>query len=451
MAEDDKEQPSEYAEPVENASIEERDVRTASAGGGEDSDPGEDGEGATAIQCLAAIANHHGIDTTPEGLLHRYALDSGVPDRRRLLRIAKDIGLKAKLATLSWKDLTRFGEAFPVICRLRNGNYVILTGYRETNDSDGGEVAIYDPLASSHEFLYVGREKMEEVWAGEALLIKRKEALFGERRHFDLKWFLPEIRIQSRAFRDVAIASIFLHAIALVTPIFFQIVVDKVLVHEGFTTLQVLGGGIVVALLFAAIIEYLRSYLLLNATSKIDVRVSTRTFGHLLKLPLGFFEHSAAGVVTKHMQQTKTVREFLTGRLLLTLLDSVALFIFLPFLFFYSPVLTGVVLIFSGLIALVIGLLIGPFARRLKALYEAEGRWQALLVETIHGMQTVKSLALEPVRRRRWDDLAAQAVSMHFRVGKISTLARATTQFLEKLMNRRCGLESVPCWFLTMP
>ena len=134
----------------------------------------------------------------------------------------------------------------------------------------------------------------------------------------------------------------------------------------------------------------------------------------MLKLPMDFFDHITAGVLTKHMQQTNQIREFLTGNLFLTLLDSTALLIFLPILYFYSASLTGIVLLFSLMLAINIGVLLGPYRRRLEALYNAEGERQAMLVETIHGIQTVKALSMEPVQRKAWDQSSAQAVAMNF-------------------------------------
>jgi len=235
--------------------------------------------------------------------------------------------------------------------------------------------------------------------------------MFDSNQPFSLKWFIPEIKKQWISFFDVAVAALFIHLIALVVPLYFQIVIDKVLVNSAIQTLQVLTIGICIALVFDALLGYLRSYLLLHATSKIDIRVATRTFAHMLKLPMTFFEQSTAGVLTKHMQQTSQIREFLTGRLFLTLLDSTALFIFLPVLCFYSIKLTIVVLLFS-----------------------AEGDRQAKLVETIHGIQTVKALSMEPVQRKHWDQSSAQAVAMQFNVGKISITATTISKLLEKLL-----------------
>ena len=178
----------------------------------------------------------------------------------------------------------------------------------------------------------------------------------------------------------------------------------------------------------------MRRYLLLYATNKVDIRVATKTFGHLLGLPVTFFEHISAGVLVKHMQQAGRIREFLTGRLFLTTLDALSLFVFIPVLALYSLKLTCVVLAFTAVIGVVVALLMGPFRRRLYDLYQAEGARQALLVETVHGMRTVKSLAMEPLQGKTWDDRCAQAVSMRFGVEKISATAQAVTGFLEKMM-----------------
>ena len=323
-----------------------------------------------------------------------------------------------------------------MIARLTNGNYVIIVGTRQHDDNGTivTQVAIFDPLADKQGFIYLDRKDFENAWKGEVILSKRIFSLLDTKQPFSLKWFVPEMFKQRTAFVDVAIAALFIHLIALVVPLYFQIVIDKVLVNYAIQTLHVLTAGIAIALIFDAILGYLRSYLLLHATSKIDIRVATRTFGHLLKLPMSFFEHSTAGVLTKHMQQTNQIREFLTGSLFLTLLDSTALFIFLPMLLFYSVPLTVVVLGFSVALAINIAVLLGPYRRRLEALYNAEGERQAMLVETIHGIQTVKALSMEPVQRKNWDQSSAQAVAMHFRVGKISIAATTISKLLEKLL-----------------
>ena len=391
----------------------------------------------TSLRCLALIARHHGVDVSAERLIHDYSLEYEEPSLKRIQRIAKDNGFKTRHTRLNWKQLCKMGQAFPAMARLKNGNYVIFVGMRQHQLDDGSvedQVAVFDPLADRPDFIFLDRTELEKSWDGDAILTKRVYSLLDSKQPFSLRWFVPEVLRQRTAFTDVAIAALFINLIALVVPLFFQIVIDKVLVNYALATLQVLTVGIIIALAFDAVLGYLRSYLLLHATSKIDIRVATRTFGHMLSLPMNYFEQITAGVLTKHMQQTSKIREFLTGQLFLTLLDSTALLIFLPILMFYSVSLTMVVLIFSALLGINIGVLLGPYRRRLEALYNAEGERQAMLVETIHGIQTVKALSMEPVQRKNWDQSSAQAVAMHFRVGKISITATTISKFLEKLL-----------------
>jgi ATP-binding cassette subfamily B protein len=244
---------------------------------------------------------------------------------------------------------------------------------------------------------------------------------------FGLRWFVPEILRQKIAFRDIAIAAIILQVLALSSPIFFQLVIDKVLVHQSSSTLWVLGVGILIAMIFESVFGYLRQILLLAATNKIDIRLTCRTFSHLLSLPIDYFETHSAGVIVRHVQQLESIRNFLTGRLFFTALDTVGLLIFLPILFYYSFKLALIVLAFAIVIAAVIAVLLPTFRRRLDALYSAEGKRQALLVETIHGMRTVKALAIEPKQRRTWEQSSAAAINAHYQVGHLGSPAVPTS------------------------
>ncbi len=234
--------------------------------------------------------------------------------------------------------------------------------------------------------------------------------------------------------RNVIIAALAMHFLALAVPIFFQIVIDRVLVYLASSTLTVITIGVVLAVLFDATLNWLRGYFILNTASRIDIRLARKTFRHLVDLPISFFEASLAGVITKHMQQGTQIREFLTGRLLTTLLDLPALFVFLPLMAWYSMRLTAVVLLVTLILALTIAAMIGPYRRRLRMLYQAEAQRQSLLVESIHGMRTIKSLNLEPRRQEEWDNAAAGAVRTYVQVGKISLAANTFSQFTERAM-----------------
>lgn len=388
------------------------------------------------LQCLVAIACHHGLATSVEQLNRSY-LNIPANNQRDpvapLVFAAKSLGLKTRVTCLSWDELVALSETLPALARLKNGNFVVLVGFKKM--ATGFAVALRDPLAQpANIILLLDRERFEESWSGDVILIKREYQLLDEKQPFGLRWFIPELFRQKDFLRDVVLAALVLHLLALAVPIFMQLVIDKVIVHQGYSTLYVLSGGVLLALMFEAVFSFLRQYHLLHATNRIDIRLAQKTFSHLLRLPITYFETGTAGVITRHMQQAEKIRQFLTGRLFTTILDASVLVIFIPVLFFYSVKLALIVLTFTAVIAGVVFSLVPTFRSRLQALYTAEADRQAMLVETIQGMRTVKSLAMEPQRRRDWEDRSAKAVEMHFRVGKISMTAHTAMTFLEKAM-----------------
>ncbi len=387
------------------------------------------------IQCLAAVAQHHHLAINPERLIEDYALAGEEPPTATVLRIASDIGLKAKFEQLSWDGLQAQNGVFPLIARMGDGSCVIVVSATGGAGSGDGQIALLNPLADRPtELLVIDRETFCKRWQGDVFLLKRLYAVLDKEQKFGLRWFIPEIMKQKAALRDIAIAALAMHLLALASPIFFQLVIDKVLVHQSIATLWVLAVGVVIALAFDAIFGFLRQILTLSATNKIDMRLTRRTFAHLLSLPIDYFETTTAGVVTRHMQQVEKIRGFLTGRMFFTVLDATSLLIFLPILFAYSVKLAMITMAFTAMIAAIVALMVPPFQRRLNDLYTAEGERQSMMVETIHGMRTVKALAIEPTQRRLWDQRSAQAINMHFRVGKIAITGGAITDFLGKLL-----------------
>ncbi|WP_448207916.1 peptidase domain-containing ABC transporter [Azospirillum sp. sgz302134] len=388
--------------------------------------------GNTGLWCLVAIARHHGLDLSEKHLVHAHALGTAEISVRQMVRLARTSQMKAQSLRLTWNDLQQSGQALPVVLRLRDGSYVILAGLR--GDRGVPEVAIRNPLARVAGFEFWTRETLDTVWTGEVVLLKRRFRLTETGRTFGLSWFVPEIARQARSFFDVAVAAVVLQIIGLALPIFFQLVIDRVVLHQTYSTLTALGVGVLIAIVFETALTYLRSLLLLHATAKIDIRMATTVFAHLLSLPIDYFERVSAGVLVNHVQQARTVREFMTGRLFFTLLDAIALFIFVPVLLFYSMPLAAVVIAITLAMAGIVAAVAGPFRRRLQDLYRSEADRQALLVEAVHGINTVKALSLEPVHRRVWDGRSAEVVERSVSVGNLSAVARAVSGFLEKAM-----------------
>lgn len=386
----------------------------------------------TALHCFAFLARMSGIDLSVERLIHEHSLGPREPTNAELLAIIRASGMKAKLANLNVSELAALGSSFPVLARLKAGSTVIVVGARR--GQEGIEIGILDPLAKTASVIPVRPDQFSAQWTGEVILAKPAIRITDPQQPFGITWFVPELLRQRALLAGVSIAALMLLVLGLVIPIFFQIVIDKVLPHEGYATLYVLGIAVSLGIAFEAIFGFLRRYLLLYATNRIDVRTSRRTFARLMLLPMAFFEHIPAGILVRHMQQVQRIREFLSGRLFLTLLDSLAIFVFLPVLFLYSGLLTALVLVFSLLIAGNIAILLPVLRRRLRLLYEAEGQRQGFLTESVHGITTIKALALEPRQRRDWDERTAGAVRMQFEVGKISQTIQAISNFLEKLL-----------------
>jgi ATP-binding cassette, subfamily B, bacterial HlyB/CyaB len=384
----------------------------------------------TALRCLFLVAMHHGRQLQSAQLSSGDAQDPVAS----VLQIMQDAGLEGQvLKSRGWGDLTALFKACPLMAISKDGHWVIVVGAMPEKDGQPG-VMVLDPAVEQSGAVTLTRAAFLEGWSGTLVLCRRARRLADEQQPFGLRWFLPEILRHRRYLRDVAIAATMCNLIAFATPLFYHVIIDKVVPHHSYQTLYVVLMVFMLAILFDGVFSYVRQYLMLFASNKIDARLASRVFSHLLGLPLPFFEATPAGVVTRHLQQTEKVRVFLTGRLFQTLLDAAVLPLLLVLLLLYSVKLTLIVLGFSLAIAGVIGVLIPTFRSQLNQLYQAEGSRQAHLVETIHGMRTIKSLGIESGQKETWDSKVVAAVRRHASVGQISALANVLTTGLEKTM-----------------
>jgi ATP-binding cassette, subfamily B, bacterial HlyB/CyaB len=373
---------------------------------------------------------HHGLHVPPD-LLSRADPNDSVGS---MLMLMREVGLTGRLLqNRSWRDVSRLGSAYPAMTERRDGTWLIVASAMP--NADGVEaLAVLDPTVEQSGIMVMPRGEFEAAWTGRLVLCKRKHRLSDETQPFGLRWFAPEILRNRRFLRDVAVAATMSNVISFATPLFFNVMIDKVVPHHSYQTLLTVVLALAAVTLFESVFSYVRQMLTLLASNKIDARLAQRTFAHLLSLPLQFFESNAAGVLLRDMQQTETVRHFLTGRLFQTLLDASALPLLLIGLAIYSGKLTLVVLAFALTMAGVIALIVPLFRRELQRLYQAEGERQADLVETIHGMRAVKSLALEPTRKVSWDRKVAASVRRRESVGRIGAMANVLTTWLEKTM-----------------
>ncbi len=251
---------------------------------------------------------------------------------------------------------------------------------------------------------------------------------------FGIWSFLPAVVPHRSAFAEVYIASLALHVLALATPLFFQAIIDRALVYQATSTLAVLAAGVLLVMLFEAAFSLTHSYILSYVHPKIDMPITARIFRHVVSLPITYFEGQRAGSLIQDMQQDQTVRNFLTQRLFTSLTELTALVVFLPILLVYSPMLTGIVLVSSLAIAILTAALSRHFRVRMSNLYSASCERQAHLVETIHGILTVKSLGLEDRQQRTWEETSAEWTERGREFYWLSCKAGVATSMIDKLM-----------------
>src|SRR6478672_166473 len=278
------------------------------------------------------------------------------------------------------------------------------------------------------------RAELLAVWDGELILMTRRAGLADVTRRFDITWFLGAIHKYRHLLSEVLIASFFLQLFSLVSPLFFQVVIDKVLVHRALSTLDVLVIGLLAISAFETILGILRTYLFAHTTNRIDVELGARLFHHLLALPMAYFQARRVGDSVARVRELENIRNFLTSSALTLLIDLLFTFVFLGVMFFYSPPLSWIVLgSFPFYIAISAG--VTPlFRQRLDEKFRRGAENQAFLVESVTGIETLKAMAVEPQMQRRWEEQLAGYVAASFRVLSLGNTASQVVQFVSKIV-----------------
>ncbi len=375
------------------------------------------------------VARLHHVACDPDMLLHQMGRPGDEPAHPEdLLWAAKQLGLRAKHARTT---ADRLGMTpLPALAFTQGGGIVVLA------QCDGQRVLLQSPDAGSAAGPRIETiERFCEQWSGDLILITSRASLAGELAKFDLSWFIPSLVKHRRLLGEVLLVSAFLQLFALVSPLFFQVVMDKVLVHRGTSTLDVLVVGLVVVMLFESLLTVLRAYVFSHTTSRIDVELGSRLFRHLLNLPLSYFEIRRVGDSVARVRELENIRAFLTGNALTLVLDVVFSVLFIAVMLLYSVKLTLIVLV-SLPLYFVLSLLVVPVLRvRLEDKFNRGAQSQALLVESIAGAQTVKASALEPVFARQWDQYLAGYVAASFRTQNLATAAHESVSLIGKLVS----------------
>ncbi len=380
----------------------------------------------TGLLSLTTIASHYRIAADPFQLGHDLGIGSRPAGGEDIVRAAKRVGLKSRL--LKGQNVARLASVpMPAILRMKDGAYRILA-LRHQQD---GTLRIGNPLNRTIQDF--SPDALAEIWDGELILVTRRWGGAGiDPTLFGFRWFLPSIWRYRTPLIHVLVASLFVQLFALITPLFFQIVIDKVLVHKGMSTLIVIVVGLAAIGVFDVTLQYLRSYALSHTTSRIDVELGSRLFDHLLRLPLTYFETRPAGQTVARVRELETIRSFLTGQGLSSAIDLLFAVIFVGVLFLYSTTLTLVVLI-SIPVYLLIAFLIRPVLReKINERFNTGAASQQFLVESVFGIQTLKAAAVEPILRNEWEDRLAAYVKTSFQAVMLSNLGQNAIQYVNK-------------------
>ncbi|WP_080409710.1 type I secretion system permease/ATPase [Burkholderia ubonensis] len=378
---------------------------------------------ASAIGCLNILLQFLRLPTNSDQLQRELA---GRPvDGALLVRLCRQLGLKSRRVKASAAQLAR--TPLPAIAERHDGSFVLLGKIAD------GQVLLQDGV--SGEVSMQSLEAFEADWSGHLVLATQRAPLLGQGGRFDLSWFIPAVLKYKRLLGEVMLMSLFIQLFALVSPLFFQVVMDKVLVHQSMSTLNVLVIGLVAVALFEVVMGGLRTYVFSHTANRIDVELGAKLFRHLLSLPMAYFQSRRVGETVARVRELENIREFLTSSALTLVMDLLFTVVFLAVMWFYSPQLTTVVLLSLPFYVL-IALLVTPVLRkRIDEKFRRSAESQSFLVESVTGVETLKAMSVQPQTQARWEALLAAYVGSSFSAANLGNIAGQSVQLVAKL----CG------------
>lgn len=374
------------------------------------------------LECLSQIAGLNDIALNTENILHQYCVTGKKLDHRQLRLAAEAVGFKSRLLQSNWQKLQK--TPLPAIGIHDDGHFFVVAAINEDH------VLLHDPLEAKP--LKLPKKIFEPAWTGELILLKTKNKSKTDKLA-GFGWFVPFFTRYRSLFYEVLLASVFVQLFALLTPLFFQVIIDKVLVHRGMNTLDVLAAGLLGLAIFEIALTVLRTYVLTHTTSRIDVLLGAKLYRHLLSLPLVYFEKRRIGDSVARLRELENIRQFLSGSSLTLLIDVLFTVIFFVVLYYYSPLLTAIVAL-SLPVLVIFALLITPLLKRnLSKQFSQGAENQAFLVESIAGMETIKSMALEPRMQKRWEMQLAEYIRSSFKTTKLNNIAAQSASLVSKI------------------
>ena len=395
-------------------------MRMEDAEGGANHDPNRD----PGIAALVAALRILGVPADYAAIHH----DCGGKraETRDLIRQARRTGAKARVLKTRWERLEN--TPLPAVVPVRNGGFLVLV------KAGRDRVLVHDAVSGQSRIL--DRAAFEGLWNGHLLGLGRKGILglggLGAPR-FDLSWFATAVWKYRAILGEVLAASLFLQLFALVTPLFFQVIIDKVLVHHSSSTLDILILGMFVVMVFEAVLGALRTYTFAHTANRLDVELGAQLFRRLMALPIGYFAARRVGDSVARVRELETIRNFLTSSTMTLVLDLLFTVVFLGVMVLYSPTLTAVVAA-SFPFYVLISLIATPLLRRrLDEKFARGSENHSFLVEAVSSIETVKAMAVEPRMQRKWEDQLAAYVRAGFRAGTLNNVASQGVQLVSKL------------------
>ena len=371
------------------------------------------------LEALAFVAREQGLDVSAEAIRRRFVTPEGDLSTRDVIVLAGELGCRARSLQASWGDLPRFRKVLPAVLRLLDGGALVLEAV--VDDPNSGRVAVVrDPAAGGEARAVVDKDQLSLAWSGELILIRRRHDGDEGDRPFGLGWLCGQVLRERAILRDVGIASLVATLFALAPPFIAMIVLDRVIVNHSHSTLLVIAGAMALVVLFEAALGYLRRLLMETTATRIDGRLNLYIVERLLRLPMEYFERTPSGETMSKLSKLWQIRGFLTGQLLGTALDLVTLVVLVPTLIALQWSLALMVFVCAAVIFLIIYAFLGPIGRQYGRVIAAEIDKSAHLYETVQGMRTIKSLALEGRRRKEWDRKVAASVSARHALGALA-------------------------------
>ena len=371
---------------------------------------------------LAFLLEVLGIPANPEIIRHRSGAKIKM-DATDIVRATKHFSVKSDIKTIDKSRLDKI--SLPAIFVLTDGEYAVV------GHGNAENMLMQRQKDTAPEL--VTPEQLKILWSGQVIFVTRREGLIGKFLKFDVSWFLIALKKYRAIFGEVLIASAFIQLFALTTPLFFQVIIDKVLVHRGLSTLEVLAIGLVFIAFFDTILNGLRTYIFSHTTNRVDAELGSALFKHLTKIPLAYFNATRVGDTVARVRELETIRQFLTSSALSLVIDLVFSILFISIMFTYSQTLAVIVVLTLPIYGLLSVLATPVFHTKLEEKFKKYSENQSFLVESVSGIETIKAMAVEPQMQRRWDDQFASYIAASFDVATFGNIITQCTNLVSRL------------------